>query len=72
MACRRIGTRTDVLGNLTVLLAALGLFGTGAGWRDVAVATIMASLAVQGAFTVIRQARVELQGAKRYLALSAE
>src|SRR5215468_12609094 len=62
-----ICTRNDVLGNLAVLLAALGVFGTGAGWPDVVVSTIMASLALQGAFTVIRQARVELQGAKRHL-----
>ena len=67
-----ICTRNDVLGNLAVLLAALGVFGTGAGWPDVVVATIMASLALQGAFAVIRQARVELQGAKRHLALPAE
>jgi len=56
MACRRIGTRNDVLGNLAVLLAALGVSGTGAGWPDLAAATIMASLALQAAFTVIRQA----------------
>jgi Co/Zn/Cd efflux system component len=60
-----ICTRNDVLGNLAVLLAALGVFGTGTGWPDVLVAAIMASLALQGAFTVIRQGRIELQGAGR-------
>ena len=30
-----ICTRNDVLGNLAVLLAALGVFGTGTGWPDV-------------------------------------
>ena len=34
-----ICTRNDVLGNLAVLLAALGVFGTGIGWPDVIVAT---------------------------------
>ncbi len=29
-----ICTRNDVLGNLAVLLAALGVFGTGTGWPD--------------------------------------
>lgn len=29
-----ISTRNDVLGNLAVLLAALGVFGTGTGWPD--------------------------------------
>jgi Co/Zn/Cd efflux system component len=33
-----ICTRNDVLGNLAVLLAALGVFGTGTGWPDVLVA----------------------------------
>jgi Co/Zn/Cd efflux system component len=58
-----ICTRNDVVGNLAVLLAALGVFGTSTGWPDVLVAAIMASLALQGAFMVIQQARVELQGA---------
>jgi Co/Zn/Cd efflux system component len=50
-----ICTRNDVLGNLAVLLAAAGVFGTGTGWPDVIVAAIMAGLALQGAATVIRQ-----------------
>src|SRR5215472_1333603 len=54
-----ICTRNDVLGNLAVLLAALGVFGTSAGWPDVLVAAIIASLALQRAFMVIRQAQVE-------------
>ena len=56
-----ICSRNDVLGNLAVLLAALGVFGTGTGWPDLVVAAIMASLALQGAIVVIRQAGVELQ-----------
>ena len=50
-----ICTRNDVLGNLAVLLAAVGVFGTGTGWPDVAVAAIMAALALQGAFVVLNQ-----------------
>jgi Co/Zn/Cd efflux system component len=60
-----ICTRNDVLGNFSVLLAAAGVFGTGTGWPDVIVATIMAALALQGAATVIRQARSELQSVAR-------
>ena len=56
-----ICTRNDVLGNLAVLLAALGVFGTGTGWPDVIVATIMAGLAIQGAILVVRQAVAELR-----------
>jgi len=55
-----ICTRNDVLGNLAVLAAALGVFGTGRGWPDVAVAAIMASLALQGAVVVARHALREL------------
>jgi Co/Zn/Cd efflux system component len=56
-----ICTRNDVLGNLAVLLAAIGVFGTGTGWPDVIVATVMAALALQGAWTVVRQAQGELR-----------
>jgi Co/Zn/Cd efflux system component len=56
-----ICTRNDVLGNLAVLLAALGVFGTGTGWPDVVVAVIMAGLALQGAFVVLNQSRSELR-----------
>lgn len=56
-----ICTRNDVLGNLAVLLAALGVFGTGTGWPDIAVAAIMAALALQGATIVARQSISELR-----------
>jgi Co/Zn/Cd efflux system component len=55
-----ICTRNDVLSNLAVLLAALGVFGTGTGWPDLIVAAIMAGLALQGAFLVLRQSWAEL------------
>src|SRR4051794_23802044 len=55
-----ICTRNDVLGNLAVLLAALGVFGTGTGWPDLVVAATMATLALQGASTVLRQSLGEL------------
>jgi Co/Zn/Cd efflux system component len=56
-----ICTRNDVLGNVAVLLAAVGVFGTGTGWPDVIVAAIMAALALQGAGVVIRRAAEELR-----------
>jgi Co/Zn/Cd efflux system component len=56
-----ICTRNDVLGDIAVLLAALGVFGTGTGWPDVIVAAIMAILALQGAATVIIHAMTELR-----------
>jgi Co/Zn/Cd efflux system component len=56
-----ICTRNDVLGNLAVLLAALGVFGTGTGWPDIAVAVIMASLALHGAWVVLSQSWTEMR-----------
>ena len=56
-----ICTRNDVLGNLAVLAAALGVFGTGTGWPDIAVAFIMASLALHGAWVVLGQSWTEVR-----------
>ena len=56
-----ICTRNDVLGNLAVLLAAVGVFGTGTGWPDIIVAAIMALLALQGSVAVVRHALTELK-----------
>ena len=53
-------TRNDVLGNLAVLLAALGVFGTKTGWPDLIVASTMAALPLQGAWIVISQSQAEL------------
>jgi Co/Zn/Cd efflux system component len=65
-------SRNDVLGNVAVLLAALGVFGTGRGWPDLIVASIMAVLALQGAWAVVTQAVAEFQVARPPGALAAE
>jgi Co/Zn/Cd efflux system component len=54
-------TRNDAIGNLAVLLAAVGVFGTGTRWPDLLVATIMATLALTAGLSVVRQARGELR-----------
>ncbi len=59
-----ICSRNDVVGNVAVLAAALGVLGTGTFWPDVGVATIMASLALQGGVTVIRQSAGEFAAAR--------
>jgi Co/Zn/Cd efflux system component len=56
-----ICTRNDVLGNVAVLFAALGVFGAGAAWPDIIVAVTMAALALQGSATVVRQSLRELR-----------
>jgi Co/Zn/Cd efflux system component len=53
-------TRNDAIGNLAVLVAALGVFGTGRAWPDLLIAAIMGVLALTSAWQVMRQARSEL------------
>jgi len=53
-------TRNDAIGNVAVMLAALGVFGTGAGWPDFLVASVMGILGLSAAYAVIRQARLEM------------
>jgi cation diffusion facilitator family transporter len=60
-----ICTRNDALGNLAVLGAALGVFGTGTFWPDFAVAAVMSALALWGSVQVLRQAMGELRLARR-------
>jgi Co/Zn/Cd efflux system component len=57
-------TRNDVLGNLAVIAAALGVYGTQRAWPDVVVAAIIASLALAAGLTVLRHARAELAPAR--------
>jgi Co/Zn/Cd efflux system component len=57
-----ICSRNDAFGNVAVMLAALGVFGTGSAWPDLAVAGVMGALALGGARVVLKQARAELAG----------
>jgi Co/Zn/Cd efflux system component len=56
-----ICSRNDAIGNLAVMLAAAGVFGTGTGWPDVVVAAIMGGLGLQGGCQIVQQARAELR-----------
>jgi len=53
-------SRNDALGNIAVMLAALGVFGTGTAWPDLLVASAMAALAITAAIQIARQASQEL------------
>jgi Co/Zn/Cd efflux system component len=66
-----ICSRNDALGNVAVLLAALGVFGTGTAWPDLIVAGIMAALALSGGWQIIGQARGELAGERDQTAVRA-
>jgi Co/Zn/Cd efflux system component len=56
-------SRNDALGNLLVLAAAFGVFGTGTRWPDLGVAAVMAALFVSTSLGVARQALAELRHA---------
>lgn len=56
-----ICSRNDAIGNVAVMLAAVGVFGTGTAWPDLLVAAVMGVLALTGAWTVLKQARAELR-----------
>src|SRR3546814_14540888 len=55
-----ICSRNDAIANVAVVLAALGVFGTGTGWPDVVVAAVIAGLSLWGAAQILRQPRAAL------------
>ena len=59
-----ICTRNDVIANIAVLFAALGVFGTGTRWPDLAVAGVMALLSLTGGWRITRIAMAELRGGR--------
>ena len=54
-------SRNDAIGNMAVMLAALGVLATVSAWPDLLVACGMAALALHGGWSVIRQARGEIK-----------
>lgn len=52
-------SRNDAIGNVAVMLAAAGVWGTATGWPDLIVAGIMAVLFLSSAFQITRQALAE-------------
>lgn len=52
-------SRNDAIGNVAVMLAAVGVWGTASGWPDLVVATIMAGLFLSSSFQIIKQALKE-------------
>ncbi|MGB1949655.1 MAG: cation transporter [Marinobacter sp.] len=57
-------SRNDAIGNLAVMVAALGVFGTGTAWPDLAVAAVMGGLAVTSGVSVMRHARSDIRNAR--------
>lgn len=53
-------SRNDAIGNVAVMIAALGVFGSGSAWPDLLVASLMAALSLSAAYQVLTQARQEI------------
>ena len=51
-----ICSRNDAIGNVAVVAAALGVFGTGTAWPDLIVAAILAGLGAWGGISIVSQA----------------
>lgn len=54
-------SRNDAIGNVAVILAAMGVFGTGSLISDMLVALIMSILGLTGGYQVIKKAIKERQ-----------
>lgn len=63
-------TRNDAIGNVAVMLAALGVFGTQSGWPDIGVALVMGCLALSAARQVITQASGEMSKSREAIKTS--
>lgn len=54
-------SRNDAIGNVAVMLAAVGVWGTATRWPDLAVATMMAGLFLTSSTQILRQSWRELR-----------
>jgi Co/Zn/Cd efflux system component len=54
-------TRNDAIGNIAVMLAALGVFGTGTAWPDILVAALMGVLGLMASRSVMSHALSEMR-----------
>jgi Co/Zn/Cd efflux system component len=54
-------SRNDAIGNVAVMIAALGVWGTASKWPDLVVAAIMASLFLWSSAQILRQSVGELR-----------
>ena len=64
-------SRNDAIGDVAVMFAALGVWGTATGWPDLIVATIMAGLFLSSSVQIVRQALAERRDNKLHQQISA-
>jgi Co/Zn/Cd efflux system component len=65
-----ICSRNDAIGNVAVVAAAVGVFGTGTAWPDLIVAAIFALLGVSGGWQIMRHSTSELRRRDEHVGLS--
>lgn len=64
-------SRNDAIGNMVVMVAALGVWGTATAWPDLAVAAIMAGLFLNSSFLILRLALAEFRTGDNHDALAS-
>jgi Co/Zn/Cd efflux system component len=57
-------SRNDAIGNIAVMAAAAGVWGTATKWPDLVVAGFMAALFLSSSVQIVRQALVEMKAGK--------
>lgn len=55
-------SRNDAIGNIIVMVAALGVWGTATAWPDLAVAAVMAGIFLTSSIQILRQSWAEYRG----------
>jgi Co/Zn/Cd efflux system component len=65
-------SRNDAIGNVAVVIAASGVFASGAGWPDVAVALVLATLAISACWQVLTQALGELRAVRAIVPVAGD
>jgi Co/Zn/Cd efflux system component len=65
-------SRNDAIGNVVVMIAAAGVWGTRTAWPDLSVAALMAGIFLTSSVQILRQAWAEYRDGRYTLPLAAE
>ncbi len=65
-------SRNDAIGNVAVMIAALGVWGTTTAWPDLIVAAVMAAIFLTSSFQILRQAWSEYRQGELPRSVAAE
>lgn len=65
-------SRNDAIGNMAVMVAALGVWGTATAWPDLIVAALMAGIFLTSSMQILRQAWSEYREGRHLHQAAAE